>query len=41
MKYYKDINYFIFTNIGTKIEWGLLELINFNFNFSFKEKNNA
>lgn len=41
MKYWKDQNYFIFTNIGTKIEWGLLELINFNFRFTNKEKYHA
>lgn len=41
MKYWKDQNYFVFTNIGTKIEWGLLELINFNFRFTNREKYQA
>ena len=41
VKYAKDNNYLIFNHIGTKIEWGLLELINFNFRPSFKEKFHA
>ena len=41
IKYVKDNNYKIFNHIGTKIEWGLLELINFNFHTTFKEKYQA
>jgi hypothetical protein len=37
-KYSKDMNYQIFANIGTNIEWGLLELINFDFTVSPKDK---
>jgi hypothetical protein len=37
-KYCKDMNYQIFANIGTKVEWGLLELINFDFAISPRDK---
>lgn len=37
-KYCKDMNYQIFANIGSSIEWGLLELINFDFSVSNREK---
>lgn len=37
-KYCKDMNYQIFANIGISIEWGLLELLNFDFHVSPKEK---
>lgn len=40
-KYCKDYGCLIFRNIGTRIEWGLLELINFDFNCSPREKYNA
>ena len=36
IKYCTDICDSPFKNIGTNIEWGLLELVNFNFNTSFK-----
>lgn len=35
-KYCKDYNYQIFANVGTSIEWGLLELLNFDFHISPK-----
>jgi hypothetical protein len=41
IKYVKDSNYLIFNRIGTKIEWGLLELLNFNFDPSPREKYQA
>lgn len=37
-KYCKDMNYQIFANIGTNIEWGLLELLNFDFRITPKER---
>jgi hypothetical protein len=37
-KYCKDMNYQIFANIGTSVEWGLLELLNFDFRISPREK---
>lgn len=41
VKYCKDMNYQIFANIGTNIEWGLLELLNFDFNVSPRERYQA
>jgi hypothetical protein len=41
VKYVRDNGYHIFNHIGTEIEWGLLELVNFNFRPSFKEKYGA
>ena len=38
VKYVKDNGYHIFNYIGSDIEWGLLELVNFNFRPSNKEK---
>ncbi len=40
-KYCKDTCDSPFKNIGSNIEWGLLELISFNFASSFKEKYQA
>jgi hypothetical protein len=37
-KYCKDTNHQIFANIGTSIEWGLLELLNFDFSVSPRER---
>lgn len=41
MKYCHDICDVPFKNIGTNIEWGLLELVNFNFSSTNKEKYQA
>lgn len=37
-KYCKDMNYQIFAKVGANIEWGLLELINFDFTITPKDK---
>jgi len=41
VKYVKDSGYQIFNHIGTDIEWGLLELLNFSFRPTYKEKYTA
>ncbi len=36
MKYWKDMGYKCYSDIGNKIQWGLLELINFDFTITAK-----